>query len=235
MEEGAPIQRAKVLVLDRREIVGRGLAHLLQESGRLEVVGVCGVVHEALRKVATESPDVVIVGAASDDNISDVVRRITVRADAPGVLVLSDAAESKQTRLAVVAGSRGYASLSCRLADLIDAVQVVADGGLAATGPVALQLATALGVDPAKPRSEAAKALGLTDREEEVLRLVARGSSNADVSAQLMISPNTVKAHVHSIMEKLHARSRVEAVIHGLESGIVPGETPVDLDSHVSS
>lgn len=235
MEEGAPIQRARVLVMDRREIVGRGLAHLLQESGRLEVVGVCGAVHEALRKLATESLDVVIVGTSSDDDVSSAVRRIVSRPDAPGVLVLSDTAQGKQIKMAVVAGSRGYASLSCRLADLIDAVQVVAGGGLAATAPVALQLATALGVDPAAPRSEAAKALGLTEREEEVLRLVARGASNADVAAQLMISPNTVKAHVHSIMEKLHARSRVEAVIHGLETGIVRSEAPEDLDSRSGS
>jgi DNA-binding NarL/FixJ family response regulator len=97
---------------------------------------------------------------------------------------------------------------------------------MAATASVALQLVTAIGFNVGTSRSEAATAFGLTEREEEVLRLVAQGASNASVAAQLMISCNTVKAHVHSIMEKLNAHSRVEAVIHALDAGIVSGDNP---------
>jgi DNA-binding NarL/FixJ family response regulator len=213
----------RVVVADDSVLLREGVVRLLEENG-FEVVGQAGDAEDLIRKVRAHKPDVAVVDIRMPPtNTDDGLRAaLEIRAELPdtGVLVLSQYVEEGYALdlVSESAGGVGYL-LKDRVADVdrfIDSVRRVADGGSALDPEVVSQLVGRARRDD--PLEE------LTPREREVLELVARGLSNAEIAAALVVEESTVKTHVKRVLSKLALRDRVQAVIFAYESGLTrPG------------
>src|SRR6266516_5846030 len=202
-----------------REAVARDLA-----AAGFEVVAAVGDGAQALRVLAAVRPDVVVVDLQLPDMPGvDVARGVLAALPAARVLVLSASAEQQDVLDAVKAGAAGYIVKSASGAEFIDAVQRTAAGdavftpGLAGLvlGEFRRLAATPVTAGQARPH--------LTDREAQILRMVATGLSYRQIAERLVLSHRTVQNHVQNTLSKLHLHNRVEltryAIEHGLDSG----------------
>ena len=213
----------RVLVVDDQAFVRGGFAMILAAEPNISVVGeaVDGV--EAVRAVAEHTPDVVLMDVRMPRmNGIEATRRITAAGRAR-VLVLTTFDLDEYVYDAVVAGASGFLLKDVRPRDLAHAVRTVAAGdNLVAPTVTRRLLAEFVRRPPAGRRAERLGAL--TERELEVLGLIARGWSNAETAAHLVLSETTVKTHVTRILAKLGVRDRVQAVVVAYETGlVVPG------------
>lgn len=217
----------KLLIADDDALVRMGLRAVLGSEPDLEIVGEAANGREAVAKTAELDPDLVLMDIRMPDLDGLAATRELVAADAerPRVLILTTFELDEYVYDALRSGASGFLLKRASPEDLVEAVRVIASGesllfpakmrGLVerfATGPVAPELER----DVAR----------LTDRERDVLRLLARGRSNQEIADELYVGHETVKSHVGSILTKLAARDRTQAVIMAYESGFVrPGET----------
>jgi DNA-binding NarL/FixJ family response regulator len=213
----------RVLVADDQALVRGGFRMILEAEPDLTVVGeaVDGV--EATRLAAELVPDVVLMDVRMPrmDGI-EATRRITAAGRAR-VLVLTTFDLDEHVWDAVVAGASGFLLKDVRPRDLGHAVRTVAAGDSLVAPAVTRRLLAEFTRRPA-PGRRAERLAALTDRELEVLGLVARGWSNAEIAEHLVLSETTVKTHVTRILGKLGLRDRVQAVVVAYESGlVVPG------------
>jgi DNA-binding NarL/FixJ family response regulator len=218
---GAPI---RVLVVDDQALVRGGFSMILDAEPDVTVVGeaVDGV--EATRLAAELQPDVVLMDVRMPhmDGI-EATRRITAAGRAR-VLVLTTFDLDEYVWDAIVAGASGFLLKDVRPRDLGHAVRTIAAGESLVAPAVTRRLLAEFVRRPA-PGRRAARLDPLTGREVEVLGLIARGWSNAEIAAHLVLSETTVKTHVTRILTKLGLRDRVQAVVAAYESGlVVPGE-----------
>lgn len=218
-----PDRPTRVLVVDDQALVRGGFAMILEAEPDITVVGeaVDGV--DAVRAVAEHTPDVVLMDVRMPrmDGI-EATRRITAAARAR-VLVLTTFDLDEYVYDAVLAGASGFLLKDVRPRDLAHAVRTVAAGdNLVAPTVTRRLLAEFVRRPPAGRRPDRLSAL--TERELEVLGLMARGWSNAEAAAHLVLSETTVKTHVTRILGKLGVRDRVQAVVVAYETGlVVPG------------
>jgi DNA-binding NarL/FixJ family response regulator len=216
LDAGAAI---RVLVTDDHASFRTGLRTLLGTADGLQVVGEAASGTEAVARVAALQPDVVLMDLAMPgmDGI-EATRRIVEAAPHVAVLVLTMSDDDDSVFAAVQAGARGYLVKGARRAELVRAVRAVADGD-AIFGPA---LARRLVDYFARPRPvvDPEAFPELTEREREILELVARGRSNAEITATLVLSPKTVRNHVSNIFSKLQVRDRAEAIVRAREAGM---------------
>src|SRR5437763_1822245 len=216
----------RVLVVDDQALVRGGFRMILEAEPDLEVVGeaVDGV--EATRLAAELVPDVVLMDVRMPrmDGI-EATRRITAAGRAR-VLVLTTFDLDEHVWDAVVAGASGFLLKDVRPRDLGEAVRTVAAGDSLVAPAVTRRLLAEFTRRP-PPGRRAERLTGLTERELEVLALIARGWSNAEIAAHLVLSGTTVKTHVTRILAKLGLRDRVQAVVVAYESGLVVPGAPV--------
>jgi DNA-binding NarL/FixJ family response regulator len=215
----------RVLVVDDQALVRGGFAMILEAEPDLLVVGEAADGVEALRLVAERTPDVVLMDVRMPrmDGI-EATRRITAAGRAR-VLVLTTFDLDEYVYDAVRAGASGFLLKDVPPRDLAHAVRTVAAGSsLVAPSVTRRLLEEFVRRPPPGRRSERLHAL--TERELEVLGLLARGWSNAEVAGHLVLSETTVKTHVTRILTKLGLRDRVQAVVLAYEAGLVlPGAT----------
>jgi DNA-binding NarL/FixJ family response regulator len=216
----------RVLVADDHALIRSGLAGMLGAQPDITIVGEVSDGAEAVRATAELTPDVVMMDIRLPrmDGI-EATRRITRRPDAPHVLVLTTFDLDEYVYDALHAGAAGFLLKDAPPGQLAEAVRTVAAGDALLAPAVTRRLITRyLRVPP--PSAAAARATGrLTERELEVLRLVARGLSNAELADRLHLSDATVKTHVSRVLTKLDLRDRVQAVVYAYEQGlVVPGE-----------
>jgi DNA-binding NarL/FixJ family response regulator len=217
----------RVLLVDDQGLVRAGLRALLDSEDGIEVVAEAGDGAAAISAVAEHRPDVVLMdirmpgmdgieatGAITSDPRYDSVR----------IVILTTFDLDEYVFEGLRAGASGFLVKDTEPADLLRAVRAVAAGD-ALLSPRATRRLVEEFATRAKPSTGTAKALDvLTDREREVLALVAGGLSNDEIAARLVISPTTAKTHVSRAMIKLNARDRAQLVIHAYESGLVtPG------------
>jgi len=207
MTDPAPI---RVLIADDHPLFRDGLSALLQQQPSIAVVGAAADGAEAVELFQSLQPDVALVDLRMppDDGIA-VVKAL--RAASPGarVIVLSAFDADDDVLRAIQAGAAGYLLKMALPTELADAIGAVHRGQTALPPRVASKLANHVG----RPR--------LTGRQGEVLQLIARGMTNQEIGDQLHIVEGTVKAHVKSILEKLGARDRTQALCIALERGLV--------------
>jgi DNA-binding NarL/FixJ family response regulator len=214
-----------VVIADDQELVRTGLRMILDAEPDLTVAGEAGDGIEALAAVRELRPDVVLMDVQMPrmDGLEATRRLLRAGAGpAPRVLVLTTFDRSEVVYEALVAGASGFLLKDMPGAQLVAGVRAVARGEELLAPAITRRLIEAF-VDPGHAPLPAGYA-ELTPRERDVLGLVARGLSNAEVAAQLVVSEATVKTHVAHVLAKLDLRDRVQAVVLAYETGLVrPG------------
>jgi DNA-binding NarL/FixJ family response regulator len=213
----------RVVLADDEHLVRTGMRTLLEREGGIEVVGEAGEGVEAIAVVRAERPDVALVDIRMPvlDGI-EATRRITADPESTtGVVVLTTFDDDELLVRAVRAGALGYLLKAMPPAQLAAAVRTAAAGDVL-LAPRLLQRVLAERVVRSDRQARAEQLLArLSAREREVLLLVARGLSNDEVAARLVVAPATVKTHVSSLLDKLGARDRVQLVVLAYEEGLV--------------
>jgi DNA-binding NarL/FixJ family response regulator len=208
----------RVLLADDHPLFRSGMRALLTAADGVLLVGEAGTGDEAVRLAAARQPDVVLM----DLNMPGIggieaTRRIVAAGPHIAVVVLTMYDDEDSVFDAIRAGARGYLLKGARRDEILRAVRAVAAGD-AIFGPA---IARRLVAYFSRPAPEARLAFPeLTEREREILDLVARGLSNADITARLVLSPKTVRNHVSNVFAKLQVRDRAEAIVRAREAGM---------------
>ena len=221
--ESAPVVR--VVVADDQELVRGGFAMILDAQPDMEVVAEAGDGLQAVAAVREHAPDVLLLDIRMPRMDGIEAARIVCAESACRVLMLTTFDLDDYVYDALRAGASGFLLKDVRRDDLVNAVRVVAGGESLLAPTVTTRLIQEFTSRPGKPTAREAGALAvLTARERETLQLIARGLSNAEIAATLVVSEHTVKTHVSNLLTKLGLRDRVQAVIAAYESGLaVPG------------
>ena len=222
-------ERVRVLLADDQELVRAGLDMLLAGAAGVEVVGQAADGLQAVRLAAELAPDVVLMDVRMPgvDGI-EATRRIRAGADpdsGPRVVILTTFDLDEYVFGAFRAGASGFLLKDAPRERILDAVRAAAEGDALVAPAVTRRLIEHF-VSPVAPaRTPPPELEELTVREREVLELIGRGLSNAELAGRLVVSEKTVKTHVGRIFAKLGLRDRVQAVIWTYETGlVVPGE-----------
>ena len=212
-----------LLIADDQAMIRSGLRLILESEPDMSVVGEAENGEQAVTIAAREKPDLVLMDVRMPlmDGL-EATARITEAGDGPRVIVLTTFDLDEYIYGALRAGASGFLLKDAEGDRLIDAVRVIASGDAIIAPSVTKRLISEFA---GRPETTEVRGLeGLTERETEVLELMARGLSNAEIAEELFVSETTVKTHVSHILTKLHLRDRVQAVIAAYESGLArPG------------
>jgi DNA-binding NarL/FixJ family response regulator len=217
-----------VVIADDQPLIRTGLRAMLDHASDLELVGEAEDGEQAVAVVTGTRPDVVLMDVRMPvlDGI-EATRRITADPvlDAVRVVILTTFDVDDYVHAAIRAGASGFLLKDAPPEEVLDAVRVVARGDALLAPSVTRRIIAELASRPEEDRPPPPQLDGLTEREREVLALVGRGLSNAEIAARLFVSPATAKTHVSHVMTKLFARDRAQLVVIAYESGLIrPGE-----------
>jgi DNA-binding NarL/FixJ family response regulator len=216
----------RVLVVDDQELVRAGFIMILHTDADISVVGEAANGSEAVAAVEKLRPDVVLMDIRMPimDGL-EATRILKARSPDLRVLILTTFDPDEYVYNALKAGASGFVLKDIPPNELLAAVRVIARGeGLLA--PSITQRLIARFADSLSPPQASKELERLTDREAEVLRLIAKGLSNSEIAEELYLSPTTIKSHVAGVLAKLEVRDRVQAVVFAYEKGVIqPGST----------
>jgi DNA-binding NarL/FixJ family response regulator len=220
----------RTLVVDDQEMVREGFAAVLAAQEGIEVVGGASNGRQAVEVAAELAPDVVLMDIRMPelDGLA-ATRQILAadHADPPRILVLTTFDLDEYVYEALRSGASGFLLKHAPASELVAAVRVVAAGdALLAPAVTRRLIADFVAARPSGPTPRPATLGRITERETEVLTLIARGLSNAEIAARLVLAEQTVKTHVSRIFTKLGLRDRAQAVVLAYESGLVAPATP---------
>lgn len=214
----------RLLVVDDHNLFRQGLIRILGDYPQLQIVGQAANGQDALALVGQLQPDVVLM----DVNMPvmsgpDAVRQMQARYPGLPVVMLTVSERDEDLFDAIRAGARGYLLKNVGAAELLDALQRVHAGEAILAPSMAVRLLDEFrSMAEAAPREAAPAPAGdLSERELDVLRLVAQGLSNKEIADALNLSEHTVKTHLANILEKLHLRSRAHAAAYAVQAGLV--------------
>ena len=214
----------RVLVVDDQELLRTAFAALIEAEADMEVVGQAAEGAEALRLATRLSPDVIVMDVRMPvmDGI-EATRRITSSGagQSPRVLILTTFDLDEYVFAAMQAGASGFVLKSRPPEELLEAIRVINAGEALLAPNVTRRLIAHFAAMTQSPARRQADLDLLTEREREVLLLVARGHSNQEIAGTLCVSLTTVKTHVSRILTKLEARDRAQLVMFAYESGLV--------------
>jgi DNA-binding NarL/FixJ family response regulator len=216
------VSRLRVVIADDQPMMRAGFKAVLEATGNIEVVAEAGTGEEAVLAARRQDPDVVLMDIRMPglDGI-EATRRL------PGqrVLILTTFGLDEYIIEALRAGASGFLLKDAPTQEVVDAVRAVAAGDAVLAPAVTRRLLDQVGRRLPAAMSRAPEGLSeLTDREQQVLRMLAVGLANAEIAEALVLSEATVKTHVSNLLGKLGLRDRVQAVIYAYESGLItPG------------
>ncbi len=210
-------ENIRILIGDDHAVVRRGLRALIDTEPDMEVVGEASDGVEAVDQASELKPDVILLDMVMPKkNGPEVIADIKDRNPKARILVLTSFAQDHQVFPAIKAGALGYLLKDSSPRDLIQAIHDVHQGASSLHPSIARMLIAELSQLSSKPPTEDP----LTDREVEVLKLVAQGLSNEDIAQSLVISDRTVGKHVSNLLEKLHLANRTQAALYALREGL---------------
>lgn len=219
----------RVMLVDDQAMVRVGFRMIIETEADLTVVGEATDGREAVDMVDRCRPDVVLMDVRMPrmDGL-EATAIVTARPDAPRVLMLTTFDAEDYVYTALRSGASGFLLKDAPAEQLIEAIRVIHRGDAVLAPSVTRMLIAEVARRPTVDRSAAAPGIDeLTDRELEVMRLLARGLSNAEIAEALFLGEATVKTHVGRVLAKLDVRDRVQAVVVAYESGLVtPGDHP---------
>jgi DNA-binding NarL/FixJ family response regulator len=211
----------RVLLADDQPLVRAGLRRIIDADSAVIVVGEASDGAEAVRQTEAVRPDVVLMDVRMPvfDGI-EATRRLTEAENPARVIVLTTFGLDEYVLAALRSGASAFVLKEAPPEDILGAIHSVAAGRAVIDPAVVQAVIDELGRRP--PRTELAASIGeLTPREREVLTLLARGLSNAEIAAELVVGEGTVKTHVARVLSKLNVRDRVQAVVFAYEAGVV--------------
>jgi DNA-binding NarL/FixJ family response regulator len=220
----------RILLVDDQALVRAGFRMILDAEPEMEVVGEASDGREAVDQVHALSPDVVLMDIRMPElDGLEAARRIlssTTNGDAPKILMLTTFDLDEYVYEALRAGASGFLLKDTPPEQLVGAIHVIANGEALLSPSITRRVISEFvkGTGP-KPQAQFPRLQELTARELEVLQLIAKGYSNAEIARALFVSETTVKTHVARILMKLQLRDRVQAVVLAYEAGVVqPGD-----------
>jgi DNA-binding NarL/FixJ family response regulator len=218
----------RVLLVDDQALIRAGFRMILDAEEDIEVVGECADGTQAIDSVKRLRPDIVLMDIRMPEMDGIEATRRIVQADGDPslrVLMLTTFDLDEYVYDALRAGASGFLLKDVPADQLVEGIRVVAQGDALLAPSVTRRLIQEFSRGTARALEEPESISELTPRELEVFRLLARGMSNAEIAAELVVSETTVKTHVARILMKLGVRDRVQAVVLAYESGVVaPGE-----------
>ncbi len=212
----------RVLVVDDQVMIRDGLATLLSAAEDIEVVGQAGDGREGVEMTGRLAPDVVVMDIRMPvlDGLAATAEIVgTGEGPHPGVLILTTFDLDEYVYEALGVGASGFLLKDASGAELIQAVRVVARGDALLAPSVTRRLISTFARRRHHERPDLGTLARLTPREADVLRLVARGLSNAEIAGELVLAEQTVKTHVGNMLAKLGLRDRTQAVVYAYENG----------------
>jgi two-component system response regulator NreC len=210
----------RILIVDDHAVVRAGLRLLLEAEDDLEPVGEAGSASEAVFQARTLKPDVILLDVVMPDQSGlDVVPTLLHERPETKVLVLSMQDDPQYVRQAFVAGASGYVLKEAADVEVVAAIREVARGGRYVHPELGARLVSAETDERRRAEEDP-----LSDREREVLRLLALGHTNQEIAQQLFISVRTAETHRAHIMQKLRLSSRAELVRHALTQGLLDAD-----------
>ena len=217
-----PDERAiRVLIVDDHDLFRTGLRNLLEEQG-VEILGEAASGSQALDIVREAPPDVVIMDLNMPGmNGVDATRHISRDAPLTRVIVLTISDQEQDVMDAILAGACGYLLKDASIQTLMQGIRAAAVGESLISPHIAGKVLQHVRATTAAPEAAATIRAELSDREIEVLKLIANGKDNAMIARDLHISPKTVKNHISNILMKLQIENRIQAAVYAVRSGIV--------------
>jgi two-component system, NarL family, response regulator NreC len=207
----------RVLIVDDHAVVRSGLRLLLDAENDLEVVGEAGSAREAVFEARTAKPDVILLDVVMPDQSGlEAIPTLLHEHPETKILVLSMQDDPRYVREAFGAGASGYVLKEAADAEVVAAIREVAGGGRYVHPALGARLVAAESAEAKRAEEDP-----LSEREREVLRLLALGHTNQEISTQLYISVRTAETHRAHIMQKLRLSSRAELVRYALEQGLM--------------
>lgn len=211
----------RVLIVDDHDLFRTGLRNLLEEQS-VQVVGEAATGAEAVRIVREIAPDVVVM----DLNMPgmggvDATRHISSIAPLTRVVMLTISEEDSDVLDAILAGACGYLLKDSSIEQLISGIEAASRGESLISPTIAAKVLQRVRATSANPEIATQIRTELSDREIEVLKLIANGKDNAVIAGELHISPKTVKNHISNILMKLQIDNRIQAAVYAVRSGIV--------------
>ena len=224
VEERQPqkaLDDVRVIVVDDHDLFRTGLKNLLEEQG-VNVVGEAPNGQTAIRLASDLAPDVVVMDLNMPGLTGvETTRQLAGVAPLSRVVVLTISADDEDVMDAVMAGACGYLLKDSSIQELIAGIRAAAAGESLISPQIAAKVLQRLRAQSTSEDAAATIRAELSDREIEVLKLIANGKDNAQIARELFISPKTVKNHISNILMKLQIDNRIQAAVYAVRSGIV--------------
>ena len=211
----------RVLLVDDHDLFRTGLRNLLEEHGGLSVVGEAADGAEAVRLVRELAPDVVVMDLNMPTMTGvEATRHISNLSPLTRVIVLTISEDDADVMDAIVSGACGYLLKDASIGDVVAGIRSASVGASLISPTIATKVLNRVRASTADTEMAESIRAELSDRELEVLKLIANGKDNAQIAAELVISPKTVKNHISNILMKLQIHNRIQAAVYAVRSGL---------------
>jgi DNA-binding NarL/FixJ family response regulator len=211
----------RVLLVDDHDLFRTGLRNLLEEQG-LDIVGEAADGAQAVRMTRELAPDVVVMDLNMPGMTGvEATRQVTIAAPLTRVVVLTISDQDGDVLDAILAGACGYLMKDASIDELMAGIRAASIGESLISSHIAGKVLQRIRATSTQPQIEEQIRTELSDREIQVLKLIANGKDNAMIAAELHISPKTVKNHISNILMKLQIENRIQAAVYAVRSGIV--------------